>query len=85
MNLENIKYCLYNFGLLPVDLTLFIRKCKYLNNLLAKNDMFSEIFVNVIEEERDIIISDWKKMANNLSYPCKVEAWDIFYVRTFGL
>ena len=84
-NMENINFCLYNFGFLPINLILYIRKCKYLKNLLNKKDFFSELFFRDIENELDHCIDDWKKFGNSFSYPCKDEAWEIFHEKVFGL
>lgn len=76
--MANVQYCLYNFGQLPLDILLLIRKCKYLNTLVVKGDIISDVFSSVIDTEINDVIVDWKKLGQNLNYPCKPEGWNIF-------
>ena len=76
--INNVNYCLYCFGQLPIDILLEIRKCKYLNNLLRKSDIISSVFYEKILSELNVLVEKWRMSGHNLNYPCKPEGWSIF-------
>ena len=80
-NIENINFSLYNFGQLPLDLELLIRKTRHLTKLLLTGDDNLLIFSlrDVIAQDKQKTIDLWCTLGDNLKYPCVTEAWMVFY------
>ena len=74
----NVQYSLFCFGKLPIDILLPIRKAKYLHILTKKNDKINDVFRDLIQLEIDSNITNWKKLGQNLKFPCKFEGWNVF-------
>ena len=80
-NIGNINFSLYNFGQLPLDLKLLIRKTRHLTKLLLTGDDNLLIFSlrDVIAQDKQKTIDLWCTLGDNLKYPCVTEAWMVFY------
>ena len=76
-NIENINFSLYNFGQLPLDLKLLIRKTKLL--LTGDDNLLIFSLRDVFAQDKQKTIDLWCTLGNNLKYSCVSEAWMVFY------
>ena len=79
-----VRSSLFYFDKLPIDILLQIRKAKYLQVLITKNDAINWVFKNQTQSEIDLNIEIWKKRGNDLTYPCK-RGGRSFFANTFNI
>ena len=84
-----VQFSLFNFGQLPIDLLLYIRKYNYLCNLLKKKDSnyLINAFSDIIHCEKNVTTKNWSALGDGLTIkvPCKREAWLISSARAASL
>ena len=80
-NIENVNFSLYNFGQIPLDLKLLIRKTWHLTKLLLTEDDNLLIFSlrDMFTQDKQKTVDLWCTLGNNLKYPCVSESWSVFY------
>ena len=78
-SMDIVSFSLFNFGLLPLDLLLLLRKAKHLTNLIENhaNNILFLVLSDAILLEKTTLIAHWCTLGSNMHYPCTKDAWAI--------
>ena len=73
---KNILYCMFCSGQLPVDLSILIRKHKFLEKMSQKQDVLTDTFKSIVIQDKLKNEKIWSDMGG--LHSCKLDALGIF-------
>ena len=81
-SMEIVQLSLFNFGQLPIDLKLMLRKSKYLHKIAGnyENVLFFSLHKLIMNELNNLKMH-WNTMGRNLHLPCMHDAWAVYAER----